>query len=271
VGDLTLENTVVSVYGKLIADTVNSELAALPLVPCIPGASEQQWAFNTPYPGYVQNKATTQCLNQIGCGSNAPVIQYACEAPSSTQCTNLEWRVTTLAQLVINVTGQCVTAMPLGNTTDMADCVAPVPATQKWSVTPDGHLQNAGGLCLSGPPVVRYLAVCARISSYAAFSGGAANDGVCLRLIYSGSQSTSWIILEGNIVLASGPLSLRVDGEAGGGWHRLELMVSGKTAMAKIDDIAVGSVPIVNASHGMVSIGSSYDTCFFDNFTIRAA
>lgn len=63
----------------------------------------------------------------------------------------------------------------------MADCVSPVPTTQQWEFV--GGQLRSGGLCLSTPPIQRYVAVCVRVSAFDAFAGFAANNGVCLRLI----------------------------------------------------------------------------------------
>lgn len=275
IGDLNLTDVKVSVQGRWSTPPrrVSSTGAAweespppLLLRPCEAGSKTQQWVRNKPFSGYIQNVETSNCLNQVGCGKNSDVIEYNCEAPGATQCTNLQWELTAQHQLRVNCTGQCVTKAGAGNSTHTADCVVPVPATQNWSLK-SGTLRN-DGLCLSSPRVQNYLAVCARISSFAAFDGTRANNGVCLRITFNADGSAdsqpSWSILESTAVLAQGGGLLA----SATGWYSLELTLSGGVASAVIDGTKVGSARVVNATHGMVSLGSSYVDSAFDNFSV---
>ena len=272
IGDLAITDATVTVLAKLnlVADGLGDGAGdgagnppALQLLQCDAAAKTQQWSYNKPYPRYYANAETGLCLNQVGCGPNSPVIQYNCEAPGATQCANLEWRLTADAQLVVNATGQCVTAGP-DHTAHTADCVSPVPASQRWSDA-DGTLRN-GDLCLSTPPVQEYLAVCARISSFAAFDGTKANNGVCLRLIFvDGGSGLTWSLLESTTVLAHGSVAAALPST----WHELALTVSGATATASLNGSVLGSAHVVNATHGMASLGSSYSDAMYDRFSLK--
>ena len=277
IGDLTLTDVSVTVHARLNRPSSvlvgGSEVINPPplqLLECDANAKTQQWAYNEPYRQYYQNAETSQCLNQVGCGKDADVIQYNCEAPSATQCGNLEWQITEQLQLKINATGQCVTAAS-DKTAHMADCKTPVPASQRWS-NAGGGLQN-GGLCLSTPPIQEYVAICARISAFAAFDGNRANNGVCFRLIFSDDgRELLWSILESTTVLAHGKLPGSTRNAHAGlpsSWHVLGLTVSGDMATASINGSKVGDARVVNATHGSASLGSSYADTMFDNFSIK--
>lgn len=280
IGDLSWTDVSVTVHAKMndqhragsASEHVESEATSAPplqLLQCDMTAKTQQWAYDKPFQRYYQNKESSLCLNQFGCGKDVAVIQYNCEAPSATQCNNLEWQLTEQLQLKINATGQCVTAT-VDKTAHMADCISPVSASQQWSNT-GGVLRN-GGLCLSVPPVQEYLAICARISAFAAFDGNRANNGVCMRLIFSDDgHKLLWSILESTVVLARGkvPGSGTANGSLLSSWHMLGLTVTGDMATASINGSVVGSARIVNATHGSASLGSSYAETMFDNFSIK--
>eukprot|EP01050_Picozoa_sp_SAG11_P009016 SAG11_NODE_824_length_6993_cov_1.875290_4_plen_314_part_00 len=276
VGDLSLTDVSVTVDAKLNSPSdvlMGSEAINPPplqLLECDAKAKTQQWRYNEPYPQYYQNAEISQCLNQVGCGKDAPVIQYNCEAPSATQCSNLEWQITEQFQLKINATGQCVTTTS-DKTARMQDCRLPVPASQRWS-SANGALRN-GGLCLSAPPIEEYVAICARISAFAANHGNRANNGVCFRLIFTDDgRELLWRILESTTVLAHGKVSESVGNAHDylpSSWHVLGLTVSGDTAIATINGSQVGSARVVNATKGSASLGSSYADAIFDNFSIK--
>jgi hypothetical protein len=274
IGDLSWTDVSVTVHARLnhvghSSVLVGSEVTPLPLqlLECDTKAKTQQWVYNEPYWRYFQNAETSLCLNQVGCGKDAAVIQYQCEAPGPSSCGNLEWHITDHSQLKINTTGQCVTATSQ-QTTHMADCITPVPATQRWNNV-GGALQN-GGLCLSAPPVEEYVAICARISAFAAFDGNRANNGVCLRLIFGDDGRVLWNILESTTVLAHGNVSESTD-IVNSSWHVLGLTVSGDMATTSINGSQVGTARVVNATYGSASLGSSYADAMFDNFSIKQA
>jgi len=84
---------------------------------------------------------------------------------------------------------------------------------------------------------------------------------------------------ESTTILASGPITggtegwrLRAGMADADGWHKLELTVVGRVATATINGVKLGSVPITNATRGgSASLGSSYDTAFFDNLSVTTA
>ena len=302
VGDLSWTDISVSALAKLslpdspapplhesqLATAAEERVAVAPLqlLPCLEGVPEQVWVPNTPFKGYFQNAETKMCLNQFGCGKDVPVIQYRCIPPGSGSqptCENEIWALTPSKQLVINVTGQCATTHNQGadHRAIMTDCISPVPLQQQWELGSGGQLRSAIGnqyFCLSTPPIQRYVAVCARISAFDAFAGFAANNGVCLRLIANGT-ALSWSMRESTTILASGPITggtegwrLRAAMADADGWHKLELTVVGRVATATINGVKLGSVPITNATRGgSASLGSSYDTAFFDNLSVTTA
>jgi hypothetical protein len=117
------------------------------------------------------------------------------------------------------------------------------------------------------------VAICARISAFAAFDGNRANNGVCFRLIFSDDgRELLWSILESTTVLAHGKLSESIGNAHAGlpsSWHVLGLTVSGDMATASINGSKVGDAMVVNATHGSASLGSSYADTMFDNFSIK--
>ena len=58
IGDLSWENTAVSVFCKVVTDAVSATSTPAPLqvAPCVPGATEQLWTFDAPCPGYFKKK-----------------------------------------------------------------------------------------------------------------------------------------------------------------------------------------------------------------------
>jgi hypothetical protein len=94
---------------------------------------------------------------------------------------NESWQLSSATgQLIATATGLCATVISQGadHKVFAVDCKPALP-TQQWKFE-DGQLKSTG-MCLSARPVEKYLAVCARIGAFAAFSGFNANAGVCLR------------------------------------------------------------------------------------------
>lgn len=282
IGDLTWSNVSVFAQARLgtrstVASGAGSDAASSPvsdnnnvvltLDRCSPTSPFQEWNMDTPYPQYIENARTNQCLNQYGCGKNAAVITWACVPGINAGCTefpslsNLRWRLVG-AHLILNVTGQCVASTPTGIVT--VDCITPPPPAQSWQWDPTSkHLVNVGK-CLSTPPLQTYVEVCGRISQFQAFAGPAkANNGVCLRL----HGSDVWELREGDALLANGTTRL----PTGTTWHALQLDLAADTVVGRIDGVAVTPATTrVNVTAGSVSLGSGWHPAFFDNFSMTA-
>eukprot|EP00035_Acanthoeca_spectabilis_P008069 m.148054 g.148054 ORF g.148054 m.148054 type:complete len:699 (+) comp14201_c0_seq3:694-2790(+) len=269
IGDATWDDITVAVAARLDAAPTtqpgigDSTPTPLTMKPCTQTAS-QRWSLDTPYPQYIENAGAQQCLNQVGCGKDSPLIVYACLPGLSAGCSdnssNLRWRRVG-PQLVLNVTGQCAAATPSGVLTQ--DCSTPPTPAQTWTYNASsGHLVN-DGLCLSAPVPTVYVELCGAVSEFNAFGGYQATNGVCLRV----TNLDEWQLREGQTVLRNGTTPKPV----GSDWHSLRLNLRGKTVVATVDgSIVAGSgQPIaVNGTDGSVTLGSGWHPAFFDNFSV---
>eukprot|EP00040_Diaphanoeca_grandis_P037435 m.243730 g.243730 ORF g.243730 m.243730 type:complete len:926 (-) comp33818_c0_seq1:380-3157(-) len=265
IGDNSWANYTVKAMVKTISQSSVSlsDDSSVVLAPCHPTLKGQRWDYGNPDPEYFRNVDTQLCLNQFGCGRDSKIIEYQCIRGIGAGCagvlSNLRWKLSPASQLIINVTGQCVTAS--GGSATTSDCITPVPATQKWTYDNTSGMLSNGGNCLSVPPVLEYAAVCGRVKSFAAFGGSSANKGMCLRLFGRGE----WSVLQGTTVVANGTTSVIATN-----WNQLGLQFEGTTATALINGAAVATSIHVNDSVGMAALGSSYSQVYFDNFSVTS-
>lgn len=78
-------------YGR--ANTLQGSSTNILVQQCVPNSTYQQWEFNTPYTGYIQNLADKMCLNTYGCGSDSTVIEYSCTVRSQRSLLSSVWLV----------------------------------------------------------------------------------------------------------------------------------------------------------------------------------
>eukprot|EP00039_Didymoeca_costata_P021228 m.343840 g.343840 ORF g.343840 m.343840 type:complete len:935 (-) comp23434_c0_seq1:140-2944(-) len=272
-GDSSLSNIAVSVSAMIPQQyqTHNKADPPLTLQACTK-AQTQYWARNDPSPGYFRNNASGECLNQIGCGDNAAVIQYACEMGINAGCpeypnlSNLRWTLSQNGALIVNVTGQCATAQSDG-TVSTSNCESPLSPSQQWIYnTQTGALQNQGK-CLSVPPLRTYAAVCANVTSLNPF--GNTMDATCLKIFpqRQGLQSSDFVLSRAGEDDIIGNLSSSV---VFNDWYTLSLRIgSDNSATASVNgDVVAISKANKGTLGGSTALGSGYHIAYFDNFSI---
>lgn len=115
----------------------------------------QNWTRDAPLAGFLQNEASSQCLNVDNCGVS--IIYDGCKTTGGTcagpnSYNNEQWSLSAAGALQTRLpSAACATAAADG-IVSLAPCAMPLAANQTWAYTAAGQLQTAGGLCLTVPP-----------------------------------------------------------------------------------------------------------------------
>ena len=249
-----------------LGDDPNAALAACEAAPG--PNSPQTWDFGSPYAGYVSNSIVGQsiCLNLYGC---EPRLIYF-ECCTNCGCSNAQGFVFalqpdgTLTSPLLP--GLCAGVLADNVTVSMVTCVAGS-ALQQWTrLGATRQLVNRGmGSCLTSSlrPVVPYLRVCARVTTYTGFNGLAPVPGYCLLV----SSDGAWQVLAGPTAIANGTVAFDPSQPTA-----LELTAKGDEVSASVAGAPLGSWPGGAAfAGGMIAIGSGVHEAVFDNLFVEPA
>ena len=135
------------------------------LANCSQGDPRQEWVHGTPQAGFLQNKATKQCLNVAGCATE--VMADTCTKAPQQTCGGQHLHGQPNEIFALNGTQitsalpghKCLTVvetrLPVDTAVvDLVACDPTHPPTQSWSLTAGGQLQSGDGRCLTGPQPV---------------------------------------------------------------------------------------------------------------------
>ena len=267
VGDVAWQTYTVSVDARIVPPSLSRVGAASPgllMAPCQTGDRGQQWVWDVPARGYLQNARSYECLNVFGCQSE--IIQYACVTQGGTCCGPacygglqfvLDAATGHLQSRLSNAT--CVTVQPDASL-QLAACQAGSSAQQFRYDAASHQLRSADGRCVSLPALPSLVAVGGWVSAFNPF----ARDpwpGVYLAFNNTGG----WSVTGNGIVLADGHMLAPFDPTA---FHRLtlELHANG-TVAAAIDERTLATVQTAPGS-GQAAVGSGYHYAQFDNFQV---
>jgi hypothetical protein len=249
----------------------------LSLAPCDPTDPAQ--AFVQPAPGlparYIQNKASTGCLDINGCG--ALVDLYECVSdPTGSSCgapagryPNLQWSyAAATGTLTSDLQGLVLTAARNGSLFALPPAGG-ANSTWNWNATSGAlSLRGGGGQCVSAPPVARYARVCGRVASFSGFAGTL--EAYC----FSVKASGAWVLaaISGGAegpgrALASGSLAA-FDPHAR---TTLGLSFTGTWVTASVGGAQVASVSDGAFAAGNVLLGTGWHGSAWRDFRVDPA
>ena len=275
IGGLNWENTTASVTVNFPvsarAPAAATDGADLLLVPCT-ASPDQVWLLGSVAPGYLSNGpsqgVSQQCVTAYGCGERAAL--WSCQTTGSTCCgdgcfDSLRFTLSAAGQIVSALADVgCMTATGTLPALVFSRCLATGTVNQTWTFSKEGALQlGMSGLCVAQPgpppPQPAYAQLCARISSYNAFSTPQPPPGYCLKVDVRGN----WTLTSGRGALATGALGPPLAPVA------LSLQCAGNTITASANNTML--VTVHDGTHeggGLAGLGSSYDAVAFTNFAV---
>jgi hypothetical protein len=219
-----------------------------------PVSTIQQWKWNVSGTGdnYVQNAATSLCINVDDCG--APLIAFTCVNTGSTCANDFDGlRFVLGADKTLRTPsepGMCATSAGAGMQVELAAC-APGSAAQQWSLSAAGQLQS-GGLCLTvGDGAAARTAVIGRPLADGAWAvaffnaGLAPGDVVCDAACVAGMgfDPTTQVFAVRDLLAHAG----LPDSPAGANITAPGLLADGGVALLKVMPIFTATIPTTGA------------------------
>lgn len=130
-----------------------SDTTPTTLQTCVDNSPAQQWSFNTPATGYMQNIGSTLCLNTDDCSPNIQMFECILNGPTCCGATcvdNMKFIFNTNGSITSpSMPGTCLTDNGLGNQVSLQTCGSSVSQVYTFDATAKTVRGGVNNLCLT--------------------------------------------------------------------------------------------------------------------------